>query len=55
MEEKGQHWLGRLRQINWARNKRIRRLLKPLFSLIDRTRLGDVVVAILQKDDGFGA
>jgi hypothetical protein len=39
-----------LRRIDWPSNKLIRRTLKHFFFVIDRMRLGDVMVAILRKD-----
>lgn len=49
LEEKGRHWPGWLRQIDWPRNKLIRRTLKPFFFLVDVVGFGDVMVAILRR------
>jgi SAM-dependent methyltransferase len=55
LEEKGEHWPGWLQRIDWPRNKLVRRTLKPLFSLVDYLRFGDVMVAALRKNQSPGA
>lgn len=50
MEEKdgiGVRWL---RKVNWARNKLVRRTLKPLFVLVDLLGVGDTIAVTLQRD-----
>lgn len=49
LEEKGRHWPGCIRQIDWPRNKLIRRTLKPFFFLVDVVGFGDVMMAILRR------
>jgi len=49
LEEEGKHWPGWLRQIDWPRNKLIRRTLKPFFFLVDVVGFGDVMMAILRR------
>lgn len=54
LEERGRNWPRWLHRIDWPRNRLIRRTLKPFFFLVDQLRLGDVMVAILQKDSSCG-
>lgn len=49
LEEQGKQWPRWVHGINWPSNKLIRRALKPFFLLMDRFRLGDVMLALLQK------
>jgi SAM-dependent methyltransferase len=49
LEESGDGWPDWLRRINWPSNKMIRRTLKPVFFLVDRISLGDVMEATLKK------
>lgn len=53
LEQKGGHWPKWMHRIDWPRNRLIRRTLKPFFLLVDQLRLGDVMVAILQRDSSW--
>lgn len=49
LEERGRSWPRWLHEIDWPRNKLIRRTLKPFFFLVDVIGSGDVMVATLRK------
>jgi hypothetical protein len=48
-EEKGENWPEWLKQMDWQRNKFVRRILKPFFFVVDGLGYGDMLHAVLKK------